>query len=199
MLKDKSIQFTPKLFFATLLQIYILPFWEKVALNFFPNLSEEERSLIEKGFSYLLAQDLLSVEFSQWYREHLLGRDYSLKVYMELALEFLKLKEQIRKQIQIPLLDELKKLCMELEGNLEEGKEISEGVVRKLRRIYKFFKIVERLFPSQITSLVERSEDLLLKLNSRIIKDEDLEFENREEIERIFEEELQKLSERVKI
>lgn len=199
-LKNKSIQFTPKLFLATLLQIYIIPLWEKVALNFFPEFSEEEEELMEKSFSYLLAQDLLSIEFSQWYRENLLGREYSFYGYLELALEFLKIKEQIKQQIQIPLLDELKKLCMDVEENLEGGNKISERQKKRLQRLYTFFKIIEKFSPSLTFSLVERAEALVLRLKGEKLEKEALDWEEaKKKIEGKFEEELQKLIKRSKI
>lgn len=164
-IRDKEIQFTPKLFLATLLRMYELSLWEKILERYFQELTPEEKSLCEKGFDYLYAQDLFSLEFSSWYQEMLLGRDYKGETYKALAYEFLTLKEQIREQIQIPLLDRVKKLALDLEELLEKGKSPEEEKLHKLIRLYTFFYWVKTFKPSKIEELVGRAEVLLKQLS----------------------------------
>ncbi|MFN3504769.1 MAG: hypothetical protein ACK4Y7_00980 [Caldimicrobium sp.] len=205
LLQEKNLQFTPKLFLAILLQIYKLSLWEKIAKVYFDNLTLEEKELVEKGFSYLFAQDLLSLEFAPWFRDNLLGRDFTLKGYIEVAYEFSQLKEQVSKQVQIPLIDKLKKLCGEIEEILEEGKEVPEDIVKKLFRLYLFFNVVKRINPSLRIELLERAEKLILKLTMLPLYEGKLKkLENGvekmfPEVKKNFEEELQKLIERSKI
>lgn len=204
-LQEKDLQFTPKLFLATLLQIYKFSIWEKIANLYFENLTSGEKELVEKGFSYLLAQDLLSLEFAPWFRDNLLGRDFTFKGYVEVAYEFIQLKEQVSKQVQIPLLDQLKKLCIDVEEALEECKDISEITIKKLSRIYIFFKVVAKIISSFRLDLLERAESLILKLNRPFCFEEILiEMDKGVDdmlplIEKNFEEELQKLMEEAKI
>ncbi len=195
-LREKNIQFTPKLFLATLLRIYKISLWEWIERKYFIDLTAEERELTKKGFSYLEAQDLFSLEFSQWFRDNLLCRDYTQERYIALAFEFHQLKEQLKKQIQIPLLDVLKKLCMEIEEKLEEKSEIPNYQVKRLQRIYRFFKRVEEFLPSKSEDLVKRAEALLIKLNGEeLMGVEPFLKERKVELEKVFEREVEKLIE----
>ena len=65
--------------------------------------------------------DLLRKEFAAWFRDIILHKDFKSRSLVSISCEFLMLEEQLRKQIQIPLLDKLKKLIMDLE-EIEETK-----------------------------------------------------------------------------
>ena len=198
-IRGKEIQFTPRLFLATLLRMYDLPLWKKIIKEFFSELKPEEKELCEKGFDYLYAQDLFSLEFSKWYQEMLIGRAHKEEDYPILAFDFLSLKEQIRKQIQIPLLDSVKKLCMELEENLEKGEALPEEKVKKLKKLSKFFHCIEVLEPSRIAELVERGENILKKISAPLDQKREDSEKLRSQIESEFFKELQKFFDRAKI
>ncbi|MFN4196787.1 MAG: hypothetical protein ACK4FM_02120 [Caldimicrobium sp.] len=204
-IQEKKFQFTPKLFLASLLQLYKLSLWEKIAKVYFGNLTLEEKELVEKGFSYLLAQDLLSLEFAPWFRDNLLGRDFTFKGYVEVTYEFSQLKEQVNKQVRIPLLNQLKKISMAIEEDLEGGREISEASIKKLCRIYIFFKVVEKITSCSRIELLDLAEKLILKLKMQPLYEEILIEMDKglryilPDIEKNFERELQKLIEEAKI
>ncbi|MEZ0344632.1 MAG: hypothetical protein ABWJ99_07545 [Caldimicrobium sp.] len=197
--REKEIQFTPRLFLATLLRMYKPSLWEKIINEYFPELKPEEKELCERGFDYLYAQDLFSLEFSKWYQEMLLGRVYKEREYPFLACDFLNLKEQIRKQIQIPLLDLIKKLCMELEENMEKGEKLSEEKLNKLRKLYYFFYWVKFFEPSKISELVDRGEGILREFSAPLEIEKEKSLNLKEEIESEFLKELQKFLEGAKI
>jgi len=199
-LLDKEIVFSPRLFLGTLLRMYDLPLWGKIVRDYFKDLTEEEKALCEKGFDSLYAQDLFSLEFSKWYQEMLLGRPYEPAQYQTLAYDFLCLKEQLRKQIQIPLLDKVKKLCMDLEELFEKGERPEEAPVKQLKRLYSFFKWVECFNPSLSEDLVRRGEAALKNLKElpEIALEKNIE-ELRTNFEKDFLKELQNFIESSKI
>lgn len=201
LISDKSIVFSAPMFLATLLQIYRDPLGDKILNEYFSMLSQKEKELVKKGFSHLLAQDLLSIEFTKWFRDNLIKRDYEDREYFSLVYQFLQLKEQLRKQVQIPLLDDLKKLCVEMEAALEENREVSEAQKKRLRRIYNFFKRVNLITPTKISDLLERVESLWVKMNED--ERQEIPYEKIKNlmtnIKDAFEEELKNLINRVKL
>jgi Txe/YoeB family toxin of Txe-Axe toxin-antitoxin module len=68
------------------------------------------------------------------------------------------LEEIVQKQVQIPLLDELKKLCMTFEEAVEEKKEVSEADRKRFVRLVNFFVRTEAIKPSKSSELIERAE-----------------------------------------
>lgn len=198
-IREKEIQFTPRLFLATLLRIYKPSLWEKILSEYFSELKPEEKELCERGFDYLFAQDLFSLEFSKWYQEMLLGRLYKVEEYPFLAYDFLNLKEQVRKQIQIPLLDLIKKLCMDFEESLEKGEKFAEEKVYKLKKLYYFFYWVKFFEPSKISEFVERAEGILKKISSPLEIREEKSQDLKEKIGSEFLKELQKFLDEDKI
>jgi len=199
-LLDKEIAFSPRLFLGTLLRVYDWPIWEKIVRDYFKDLTEEEKALCEKGFDSLYAQDLFSLEFSKWYQEMLLGRPYETAQYQTLAYDFLCLKEQLRKQIQIPLLDKIKRLCLDLEELLEKGERPEEDYIKRLERLYSFFRWVEAFKPSPSEDFVKRGEGVLKKLKKLPLSHSVGELEElRLNLEKIFWKELQNFIEGSKI
>jgi hypothetical protein len=163
-------------------------------------LTEEEKAFCEKGFDSLYAQDLFSLEFSKWYQEMLLGRTYEPSQYQTLAYDFLCLKEQLRKQIQIPLLDKIKRLCFSLEELLEKGEKPEEDSIKRLERLYSFFRWVEAFKPSPSKDFVKRGEEVLKKLKNPPLSHSVGELEElRLNLEKIFWKELQNFVEGSKI
>jgi hypothetical protein len=149
---DKQINFKPLIFAIALLHIFQRPLLYK--LEFI----EELLDSLRERFDFLHLVDLLRKEFSLWFREMVLHRDFSNAKYDQLSHEFHLLEEIVQKQVQIPLLDELKKLCMTFEEAVEEKKEVSEGDKKRFVRLVNFFVRTEAIRPSKSSELIERAE-----------------------------------------
>jgi len=100
----------------------------------------------------------LRIKFSEWFREHLLARDFSEEEYGRLALEYVHLEEQVQAQIKIPLLNQLKQLCYELEDRLAGGKRLSPYDEALFRRLLTFFLVAEGIRPTLSSRLVNRAK-----------------------------------------
>ena len=107
--------------------------------------------------------EYLQTLFAEWFREHLLMRDYHPAEYGRIALEYCHLEEQVRSQIRIPLLDQLKYLCYDLEDRLLGGKRLLPYDENLFRRILFFFLAAESLKPTLSSRLVNRARDLAEK------------------------------------
>lgn len=159
-IEDKEIGFEPKYFLWALLHIY-----SKKELYFLgkEKLKDLEFVLEHQEFDFMYLVDLLRKEFSYWFRENILCRDFPNESYFILAQEFLILEEQLRKQIQIPLLDQMKKLILDLEEILEENKPLDNFEEKKFIRLLKFFDLVEKIEKSKCSELVERAKSTFEK------------------------------------
>jgi hypothetical protein len=149
---DKQINFKPLIFAIALLHIFQRPLLYKLEPI------EELLGSLRERFDFMHLVDLLRKEFSFWFREMVLHRDFSNAKYDQLSHEFHLLEEIVQKQVQIPLLDELKKLCMTFEEAVEEKKEVSEGDRRRFVRLVNFFVRTEAIKPSKSSELIERAE-----------------------------------------
>jgi hypothetical protein len=149
---DKQINFKPLIFAIALLHIFQRPLLYKLEPI------EELLDSLRERFDFMHLVDLLRKEFSFWFREMVLHRDFSNAKYDQLSHEFHLLEEIVQKQVQIPLLDELKKLCMTFEEAVEEKKEVSEGDRKRFVRLVNFFVRTEALKPSKSSELIERAE-----------------------------------------
>jgi len=129
---DKQINFKPLIFAIALLHIFQRPLLYKLEPI------EELLGSLRERFDFMHLVDLLRKEFSFWFREMVLHRDFSNAKYDQLSHEFHLLEEIVQKQVQIPLLDELKKLCMTFEEAVEEKKEVSEEIGRGLFGLLTF-------------------------------------------------------------
>uniref|UniRef100_A0A7V5XGF9 Uncharacterized protein n=1 Tax=Thermodesulfobacterium geofontis TaxID=1295609 RepID=A0A7V5XGF9_9BACT len=159
-IEDKEVGFKPKHFLWALLHIYSkkeIPFIGDTL-----NTKDLEFILQHQEFDFMYLVDLLRKEFALWFRENILNRDFSEENYFILAQEFLLLEEQLRKQIQIPLLDKMKKLIHDLEEIVEEKKPIKEFEKKKNKffRLIKFFSIVEKIETTKCSELVERAKNV---------------------------------------
>lgn len=160
-IEDKEVGFQPKYFLWALLHIYSkrdLPF-----LGENLDIRDLEFVLQHQGFDFMYLVDLLRKEFAYWFREGIICRDFSEESYFILAQEFLLLEEQLRKQIQIPLLDQMKKLILDLEEIVEENKPLEKFDKEKFFRLLKFFNTVERLEKTKCSELVERAKNITEK------------------------------------
>jgi hypothetical protein len=149
---DKQINFKPLIFAIALLHIFQRPLLYKLEPI------EELLDSLRERFDFMHLVDLLRKEFSFWFREMVLHRDFSNAKYDQLSHEFHLLEEIVQKQVQIPLLDELKKLCMTFEEAVEEKKEVSEGDRKRFVRLVNFFVRTEAIKPSKSSELIERAE-----------------------------------------
>jgi hypothetical protein len=129
-------------------------------------LEELETLFNRQEFDFMFLVDLLRKEFSFWFRDILLHKDFQSPDLLRIAWEFLMLEEQLRKQIQIPLLDRLKKLILDAEEIIEKGSS-SETTFneRQFLRLLRFFNAVETLESSLSARLVERAKEVENKLN----------------------------------
>jgi hypothetical protein len=149
---DKQINFKPLIFAIALLHIFQRPLLYKLEPI------EELLGSLRERFDFMHLVDLLRKEFSLWFREMVLHRDFSNAKYDQLSHEFHLLEEIVQKQVQIPLLDELKKLCMTFEEAIEEKKEVSEADRKRFVRLVNFFVRTEAIKPSKSSELIERAE-----------------------------------------
>jgi len=156
---DKKVNFKPLFFAMALLHIF-----QRSLLYRFQPIEEMLNSLRER-FDFMHLVDLLRKEFSFWFREMILHRDFSQRTYDQLAQEFLLLEEIVQKQIQIPLLDELKKLCQSFEEAFEEKKDLSNEEKKRFNRLVNFFVRTEALRPSRCSELIDRAEKACKKLD----------------------------------
>ncbi|MCD6489689.1 MAG: hypothetical protein J7K20_03055 [Thermodesulfobacterium sp.] len=160
-IEDKEVSFKPKHFLWALLHIYSkkeLPF-----LGENLDIKDLESVLEHQEFDFMYLVDLLRKKFSYWFKENILHRDFSKESYFTLAQEFLLLEEQLRKQIQIPLLDQMKKLILDLEEIVEKKKPLNSFDKRKFARLLKFFNLVEKIEKSKCSRLVEKAKDVVEK------------------------------------
>lgn len=157
-IEEKEIAFEPKYFIWALLHIY-----QKKDIPFLGeslNIKDLEFILVHQGFDFMYLVDLLRKEFAYWFKENLLYRDYSNETYFILASEFLLLEEQLKKQIQIPLLDQMKKLILDLEERVEEKKSLENFDKKRFFRLVKFFSVVEKLEKTKCSELVDRAKNI---------------------------------------
>ena len=160
-IEDKEVSFKPKHFLWALLHIYSkkeLPF-----LGENLDIKDLESVLEHQEFDFMYLVDLLRKEFSYWFKENILHRDFSEESYFTLAQEFLLLEEQLKKQIQIPLLDQMKKLILDLEEIVEKKKPLNSFDKRKFARLLKFFNLVEKIEKSKCSRLVKRAKNIVEK------------------------------------
>ncbi|WP_038055476.1 hypothetical protein [Thermodesulfobacterium hydrogeniphilum] len=160
-IEDKEISFEPKYFLLALLHIYNKK--DFLFLCDFLNLNDLEKIKKDQEFDFMYLVDLLRKEFSYWFKENLLFKDFSEKNYFILAHEFLILEEQVKKQIQIPLLDQLKKFIMDLDEIIEKNNSLDNFEESKFLRLFKFFNIVEKLEPSLSSRLINRAKETAKK------------------------------------
>ncbi|RKX60377.1 MAG: hypothetical protein DRP29_02770 [Thermodesulfobacteriota bacterium] len=163
LLEDKEVNFSPKIFLLALLHLYQKKRFTPKELA--EMLAIEEKDVEDKRseFDFMYLVDILRREFSFWFRELIISRDFSDEVYEKLAKEFLFLEEQLRKQIQIPLLDQMKKIVRDLESKLESGKNLDVYDENRFFRLLKFFNKVENLKASLCSRLVNRAKDVAEK------------------------------------
>lgn len=153
----KRIAFSDQQYLAALLHIYTGTFsLEGIAR--LAGLSLEDLLFQRSQVDFMSLVDYLRVRFSEWFREHLLGRDFELEEYGSLALEYIHLEEQVQSQVKIPLLRQLKYLCYELEDLWAGGKRLAPYDEALFRRLLHFFQAAEGLRPTLSSRLVERAQ-----------------------------------------
>ena len=154
----KQVVFSDHHYLAALLHIYTGTFPpERIAE--ISGLAPEELYLQRSQVDFMSLVDYLRTRFSEWFREHLLMRDFALEEYGRMALEYLHLEEQVRSQIRIPLLHQLKHLCYELEDRLSGGKLLAPYDESLFRRLLLFFLSAEALRPTLSSRLVHKAKE----------------------------------------
>ncbi len=162
-IENKQVSFKPKFFLLALLHLYQKKHFPLEELSEFLSIDKEEIISHRSMFDFMYLVDLLRKEFASWFKEMVLSRDFSEQAYETLAREFLLLEEQLRKQIQIPLLNNIKNLNYELEDKIETGKSLSKDDENMFFRILKFFDWVENFQESLCSRLVNRAKELVEK------------------------------------
>ncbi len=154
----KPVAFSDRHYLAALLHIYTGTFsLERIAL--LAGISPEDLRFQRSQVDFMSLVDYLRTRFSEWFREHLLMRDFELAEYGRLALEYIHLEEQVQSQIKIPLLNQLKNLCYELEDKLSGGKRLAPYDEALFRRLLLFFLSSEALRPTLSSRLVNRAKE----------------------------------------
>jgi len=155
----KPIIFSEHHYLAALLHIYTGTFpLERIAE--LSGLDLEELRFQRSQVDFMSLVDYLRTKFSEWFREHLLMRDFALVEYGHLALEYIHLEEQVQSQIKIPLLNQLKNLCYELEDKLSGGKLLAPYDEALFRRLLLFFLSAEALRPTLSSRLVNQAKEV---------------------------------------
>ncbi|MCS7278714.1 MAG: hypothetical protein NZ530_01470 [Thermodesulfobacteriaceae bacterium] len=162
-IEKKQVSFKPKFFLLALLHLYQKKHLSLEDLSEFLSIKKEDILYQRSLFDFMHLVDLLRKEFASWFRDLLISRDFSEETYETLAREFLLLEEQLRKQIQIPLLNHIKNLNYELEDQIESGKVLSKDHEKVFFRILKFFDWVENFQESLCSRLVNRAKELVEK------------------------------------
>ncbi len=154
----KRVVFPERHYLAALLHIYTgsLSLEDIARLS---GLSPEELLFQRTQVDFMSLVDYLRTRFSEWFREHLLLRDFEPAEYGRLALEYIHLEEQVQSQIKIPLLNQLKNLCYELEDRLSGGKRLAPYDEALFRRLLLFFLSSEALRPTLSSRLVNRARE----------------------------------------
>lgn len=162
-IENKKVSFQPKFFLLALLHLYQKRHLPLEELSKFLSVSKEEILYHRSLFDFMYLVDLLRKEFAFWFKEMVISKDFSEETYETLAREFLLLEEQLRKQIQIPLLNNIKNLNYELENKIESGKVLSKDNENVFFRILKFFDWVEKFQESLCSRLVNKAKELVEK------------------------------------
>ncbi|MBX6422874.1 hypothetical protein [Thermosulfurimonas sp. F29] len=154
----KPVAFSDRHYLAALLHIYTGTLsLERIAAV--AGISPEDLRLQRSQVDFMSLVDYLRTRFSEWFREHLLMRDFALAEYGRLALEYIHLEEQVQSQIKIPLLNQLKNLCYELEDKLAGGKVLAPYDEALFRRLLLFFLSSEALRPTLSARLINRARE----------------------------------------
>ncbi len=162
--EEKEVAFSEGHFIFALLHLFKKGFFSEKELSRLTGLSKKELEKQKAEFDFMYLVDVLRKEFAFWIRELILSRDFSPVEYGVLAGEFHLFEEQLRKQIQIPLLDKLKKLVLDVEETLEKKEEVKPEVSKPFKRLVLFFSAVEGLKSSKCEKLVKRAVELYKKV-----------------------------------
>ncbi len=150
----KRIIFPNYHYLAALLHIYTGTFNLRQIAEL-SSLPYEELSFHREQLDFMTLVDYLKTRFSEWFRESLIMRDFSLPEYADIAWEFTKLDEMVQSQIKIPLLERLKHLMRACEEKLAAGSQLDTYDLNVFRRLMSFFILVETLRPTLSSRLVK--------------------------------------------
>ncbi|MCS7199064.1 MAG: hypothetical protein NZ850_01790 [Caldimicrobium sp.] len=162
-----TISFEPKQFKLALLHLFKLQILERIQKEI-PNRISNPQSISNLHQFYYFV-DLLRRNFADWFSELISRRDFSPEEYYWLALEFLTLDEQLKKQIQIPLLKRIKDLISLAGSSFEENRDLNQNQWQVFFRLVRFFKSVEAFEESKTRDLLEEAERVLSMVNLELI------------------------------
>ncbi|NPA38909.1 MAG: hypothetical protein GXO57_00440 [Thermodesulfobacteria bacterium] len=164
----KEVRFKKEEFLYALIHIYKRTLLERWGKDIDYHKIEELKTRL--GFDFMYLVDLMRKELATWFKELVIYRNFSEEEYLNLAKEFLILEEQVKKQIQIPLLDEVKKIANKLEQ--ENFSELSLREKNKFFRILSLFVIIEAFEKTLSSKLVDRAAELSKKKLEKDVKEE---------------------------
>ena len=154
----KRIIFSNYHYLAALLHIYTGTF-NLAQIAELANLPLEELKFHRGQLDFMTLVDYLKTRFSEWFRETLIMRDFTLEEYADIAWEYTKLDEMVQSQIKIPLLERVKHLTYACRDRQAVGKTLDTYDLNVFRRLMSFFMLAEAIRPT---------------LSSRLIKDKAL-------------------------
>ncbi|NPA49992.1 MAG: hypothetical protein GXO20_08430 [Thermodesulfobacteria bacterium] len=150
----KRIIFSNYHYLAALLHIYTGTF-NLSQIAELANLPLEELKFHRDQLDFMTLVDYLKTRFSEWFRETVLMRDFSLEEYADIAWEYTKLDEMVQSQIKIPLLERLKHLTYACKDCLAAGKTLDTYDLNVFRRLMSFFLLAETIRPTLSSRLVK--------------------------------------------
>ncbi|OAG28385.1 hypothetical protein [Thermodesulfatator autotrophicus] len=150
----KRIIFSNFHYLAALLHIYTGTF-KLTQIAEIACLPQEELDFHREQLDFMTLVDYLKTKFSEWFRETLMMRDFTLKEYADIAWEYTKLDEMVQSQIKIPLLERLKHLYQACESCQQAGKPMDTYDLNVFRRLISFFVLSETIRPTLSSKLIK--------------------------------------------
>ncbi len=150
----KRIIFSNYHYLAALLHIYTGTF-KLAQIAELAGLPLEELKFHRAQLDFMTLVDYLKTRFSEWFRETLLMRDFTLEEYVDIAWEYTKLDEMVQSQIKIPLLERVKHLTYACRDCQEAGKSLDTYDLNVFRRLMSFFILAETIRPTLSSRLIK--------------------------------------------
>ena len=150
----KRIIFSNYHYLAALLHIYTGTF-NLAQIAELANLPLEELRFHRDQLDFMTLVDYLKTRFSEWFRETLIMRDFTLEEYADIAWEYTKLDEMVQSQIKIPLLERVKHLTYACRDRQAVGKTLDTYDLNVFRRLMSFFLLAEAIRPTLSSRLIK--------------------------------------------
>ncbi|AEH44826.1 hypothetical protein Thein_0952 [Thermodesulfatator indicus DSM 15286] len=150
----KRVIFSNFHYLAALLHIYTGTF-KLTQIAEIARLPREELDFHREQLDFMTLVDYLKTRFSEWFRETIMMRDFSLEEYADIAWEYTKLDEMVQSQIKIPLLERLKHLYQACETCQRLEKPMDTYDLNVFRRLMSFFILTETIKPTLSSKLIK--------------------------------------------